>query len=625
MKNVRAEAMLFRRRAMVSIVLVLVCLLGLSGRFFWLQVVQYGEFSTRSRANRVHVRVLPPPRGLVYDRDGRLLAGNVPAYRLDVVPQQVGDMDAMLDRLRHIVPLSDAQLSEFHKRLKQYRPFQRVPLKLQLTEDEIDRFEVNRWRFPGVDVVPYLKRYYPWGAAFAHVLGYVGRITAQELSSVDAQRYEGTQYFGKTGIERHYESLLHGEPGYEVDEVNVHQRVIGKLSVHPPTPGKTLYLTLDARLQEAAVQALDGRAGAVVAIDPRNGQVLAMVSEPSFDPNLFVNGISQQDYSALLHDPGQPLLHRALRGRYPPGSTVKPFLALGGLEMGIRTPQDTVVSTGVWYIPGQSRGYRDDRRWGFGRVDMVEAISKSVNTYFYQLAYDMGIDRLSHWMAKFGFGRPTGIDLDGEGAGVLPSRQWKRAHRSQPWYPGETVLAGIGQGYWVVTPLQLAHAVAILADRGVPHRPHLLLATRAGVEAPEVAAPAIPPGKDIVKNMADWKTVFKGMLQVVYGGPGSTARGLGDGFPYLIAGKTGTAERYSRTTAAYTGHQSDSELARQHRALFICFTPAKSPKIAVAVVVDHGDWGGSTAAPIARAVLNAWAREHDAPIGKADTARQVAP
>lgn len=625
LKNPHAEAALFRWRAVTGFALIFVCLLVLCGRFFWLQVLRHDEFAARSRQNRVHIRVLPPPRGLIYDRNGILLADNVPAFRLDVVPERVKDMPAMLARLGRIVPLGKDELEDFRRQLKQHRPFQKVPLKMQLTEDEIDRFAVNRWQFPGVDVVSYLKRQYPLGSAFAHVLGYVGRMNAKELASVDPKMYEGTNYIGKSGIERYYESMLHGNPGYEVDEVNVDQRVVRVLSVHPPTPGKSLYLTLDAHLQEAAEKALDGRAGAVVAIDPRNGQVLAMVSEPSFDPNLFVNGISQHDYSALLDDPGKPLLHRALRGGYPPGSTVKPFLGLGGLELGLRTPEDTVLSTGVFHIPGQSRGYRDDRRGGFGRVDLVQAIAKSVNTYFYKLAYDMGIDKFSHWMGRFGFGKPTGIDLEGEGSGVLPSREWKRAHRSQPWYPGETVIAGIGQGYWVVTPLQLAHAVAMLADRGVPHRPHLLLATQQGVDAAEKTMPSVQPGQSIVKNIDNWKAVRKGMLQVVYGGPGSTARGLGDGFPYLIAGKTGTAERYSRTTQAYESHDSLSELAKRHRALFICFTPAKSPEIAVAVIVEHGAWGGSTAAPIARAVLDEWVKEHGAPASAASTIGEVAP
>jgi penicillin-binding protein 2 len=356
-----------------------------------------------------------------------------------------------------------------------------------------------------------------------------------------------------------------------------------------------------------------------VAIDPRNGQVLAMVSVPTFDPNLFVNGISQADYSALLDDPHKPLLQRALRGGYPPGSTVKPFLGLGGLELGLRTPEDTVLSTGVFYIPGQSRGYRDDQRNGAGRVDLEQAIAKSVNTYFYKLALDMGIDRLGAWMSKFGFGRPTGVDLVGEGSGVLPSREWKRSQGNQPWYPGETVIAGIGQGYWVVTPMQLAHAVAMLADRGVPHTPRLLLAVQDGVDGTVKPVPPPPAGKDVIHDPAEWKVVVQGMIDVIYGGPGVTARGLGKDFPYVIAGKTGTAERYSRTTNAYESRANLEALAKRHRALFIAFTPAEAPRIAVAVVVEEGAWGGSTAAPVARAILDAWAKEQASPAAAAST------
>jgi penicillin-binding protein 2 len=406
---------------------------------------------------------------------------------------------------------------------------------------------------------------------------------------------------------------LHGEPGYEVVEVNADQRVQRVLETHPPTPGLNLYLSIDARLQKAAEQAFAGRAGAAVAIDPRNGQVLAMVSVPTFDPNLFVNGISQVDYSALLANPHKPLLQRALRGGYPPGSTVKPFIGLGGLDMGLRKPEDTVMSTGVFHIPGQSRGYRDDQRYGAGRVDLVQAIAKSVNTYFYKLALDMGIDGLSQWMARFGFGQPTGIDLVGEGSGVLPSREWKRSQGKEPWYPGETVIAGIGQGYWVVTPMQLAHAVATLADHGVPHRPRLLMAVQDGVDAePKPLAP-VPAGKDVIHDPAEWQVVVQGMINVVNGGPGTTARGLGKGFPYVIAGKTGTAERYSRTTNAYESHSDLEALATRHRALFVAFTPAEAPRIAVAVIVEEGAWGGSTAAPIARSILDAWAKDQDVP------------
>lgn len=607
-KDNRREAAGFRSRIIVGFCIIVLGLLALVSRFFWLQVVQHHEFATRAKQNRVHLRHLAPARGLIYDRHGRLLADNVPAFRLEVVPERVHDMAKMLVQLSHIVPLSKDDLQRFNQELKRHRSFQSVPLKLDLNQADIARFAVNRWRFPGVDVVPYLTRNYPMGRDFAHIVGYVGRIDANDLKGLDADAYEGTTHIGKTGLERYYEKLLHGRPGYELVEVNADQRPLRVLERHPPQSGTNLYLTIDARLQQATVEALGNHAGAAVAIDPRNGEVLAMVSNPAYDPNLFIDGISHADYSALLHNPDKPLLARATRGLYPPGSTIKPFLGLGGLVMGLRKPSDTILSTGTWYLPGVSRGYRDDQRYGAGRVDLDTAIERSVNTYFYALAHDMGIDRLSTFMGRFGFGKPTGIDLVGESSGILPSRQWKRAHKTQPWYPGETVIAGIGQGYWAVTPLQLAHAVATLANQGVEHTPHLLYAIRpSGSQTPQVVA--APPGRKVITaSAADWQAVKQGMLDVVNGDLG-TARGLGDGFPYLIAGKTGTAERFSRKTNDYDAHQSTQELARLHHALFEAYTPANAPRIAVAVVIDSGAWGGSVAAPVARKMLDAWLRE----------------
>ncbi|HET6632541.1 MAG TPA: penicillin-binding protein 2 [Rhodanobacteraceae bacterium] len=612
-KDNRRETALFRRRVLAGFGLILVGLAVVLSRFFWLQVVEHGEYVTRATQNRVHLRHLAPARGLIYDRHGRILADNVPAFRLEVVPERVKHVDAMLDRLQQVVPLSSDDIKRFHQQLRQHRSFQSVPLKFDLDQNDIARFAVNRWRFPGVDVVPYLTRNYPMGRDFAHIIGYVARIDPNDLKGLDADLYDGTTHIGKTGLERYYETVLHGKPGYELVEVNADQRPLRVLERHPPQPGTSLYLTIDARLQQATVDALGDQAGAAVAIDPRNGEVLAMVSNPAYDPNLFVNGISQTDYSALLHDPDNPLMARAMRGQYPPGSTVKPFLGLGGLIMGLRTPQDKILSTGTWYLPGNSRGYRDDKRWGSGWVNLEQAIEQSVNTYFYALANDMGIDRLSSFMARFGFGEETGIDLRGESSGILPSREWKSAHSRNPWYPGETVIAGIGQGYWAVTPLQLAHAVATLADHGVAHAPHLLYALgHAGQAQPELL-PA-EKGRQVVAAPDEaWAAVQRGMLDVVNGAKG-TASGLGKGFPYLIAGKTGTSERFSRTTTDYESGRSIEELARLHHALFIAYTPVKHPRIAVAVVIDNGAWGSSAAAPVARQMLDAWLREQPPPV-----------
>jgi penicillin-binding protein 2 len=608
-KDTRGEGELFRRRALAGFALILLGLCALVGRYVFLQVLRHDEFATRSVNNSVKPRAIPPARGLIYDRNGVLLADNVPAFRLEVVPEQVHDMKQTLAELGKVIPLDQDDLDAFHKQLRQSRRFDSVPLKMRLTEDDIARFAVNRWRFPGVDVVPYLTRQYPLGPLFAHVIGYVSRIDADDLENLDVDRYKGTTHIGRIGVERSYEDMLHGRPGYELDEVNADGRIQRVLKTDPPTPGKNLYLSIDARIQKAAQDAFEGRPGAAVAIDPRNGQVLAMVSVPSFDPNLFVNGISSADYKALITSPDKPLLNRALKGAYPPGSTVKPFMGLAGLEYGVRTPQDTVFSNGVFYIPGQARGYRDDQRYGAGTVNLYKAIYASVNTYFYKLALDLGIDRISEFMGAYGFGHPSGIDLPGEVSGILPSREWKAKHsKEHAWYPGETVIAGIGQGYWSVTTMQLAHALATFAGRGVPYAPRVVMAT-ADVGKPPTPLANPPAGPSLIKNMKDWEAVNEGMQLVIYSNdPLSTGFGtkLGDGFPYRLAGKSGTAERFSRTTNAYNENKNTAYLAARHRAWFEAFTPAENPRIAVAVVLEAGAWGAKDAGPIARKILDAW-------------------
>jgi penicillin-binding protein 2 len=606
-KDAQHESASFRRRALVGFGLIVLALMALLGRFAYQQVARYDEFATRAKDNRVKPVVLAPARGLIYDRNGVLLADNVPAFRLEVVPEQVKDMAATLRGLGAVVPLGKDDLDAFRALLKQSRRFDSVPLKMHLTEDEIDRFAVNRWRFPGVDVVPYMIRHYPLGEGFAHVLGYVGRIDADDLKQLDPARYKGTSHIGRIGLERAYEDSLHGKPGYELVEVNADGRTQRVLESHPPTPGNNLYLSIDARLQKATAAAFDGRAGAAVAIDPRNGQVLAMVSVPTFDPNLFVNGISQADYRALTGDQAKPLFNRALAGSYPPGSTIKPFLALGGLEYGVRTPQDTVLSTGKFCLPGNPRCYRDDHRDGDGTVNMVRAIQLSTNTYFYKLALDLGIDRLSAWMGRFGFGAQTGIDTLGESAGIMPSRAWKAAHDRNPWFPGETIIAGIGQGYWAVTPLQLAHALATLADHGVAHAPRLVMATRSASEEQPRPLANPPTGPSLIKNPKDWNVIDEGMRAVMTAG---TGRGLNAGFPYAIAGKSGTAERYSRTTDAYDTNKNTAYLATRHRAWFVAYAPADNPQIAIAVLLEAGAWGAADAGPIVRRMLDVWLNLH---------------
>jgi penicillin-binding protein 2 len=617
-KDTRGENALFRRRAVAGFILILLCFGLLVSRYVHLQVTRHDEFVTRSTNNRVKPRAIPPPRGLIYDRNGVLLADNQPAFRLEVVPEQADDMPELLAQLGKVVPLSQDDLDTFKKQLALMRRFDSVPLKMHLSEDEIDRFAVNRWRFPGVDVVPYLTRHYPLGPLFAHVVGYVSRIDADDMERLDPKLYQGTSHVGRSGLERSYEDVLHGTPGYELLEVNADGQTQGVLERHAPIPGKNLYLSIDVRLQKAANDAFAGRPGAAVAIDPRNGQVLAMVSVPSFDPNLFVNGISGVDYKGLTNDADKPLYNRALRGVYPPGSTVKPFLALGGLEEGVRRPEDTVLSTGQFCLPGHGGGnstgragcYRDDTRGGNGTVNMVRAIEKSTNTYFYKLALDMGIDRLSSWMSRFSFGSKTGIDLMGESEGVLPSREWKATRSKDGWFPGETVIAGIGQGYWEVTPIQLAHAVATFAGHGVPYSPRLAMATKTTSEAQPQPLANPPSGSTLISKDSNWNVINEGMRAVIISGTGKLAR-LNDGFPYAIAGKSGTAERFSRTSSAYDTNKNNAYLANRHRAWFEAYTPTDNPQVAAVVVLEAGAWGAQDAGPIVRKIFDEWLATHD--------------
>ncbi|HET7842888.1 MAG TPA: penicillin-binding protein 2 [Xanthomonadales bacterium] len=606
-KEAGSQLALFRARAFTGFAIIFVCLAVLVGRFFVLQVVRHDEFHGRSEANRVKPRAVPPSRGLIYDRNGELLAENVPQYRLELVPEQVEDVADTIARLRQVIDIAPEDLERFDETRSLKRGFNSVPIKFQLSEEEVARFAVHRHEFPGVDVVPYLTRYYPQHELLTHVIGYVGRVDQSDQERKDFQAGWMT-HIGKTGIERQYERELQGEAGYEQVEMNAQGRALRVLSRVPPKQGRNVYLTIDAQLQRETIAAFEGRAGSAIAIDPRNGDVLAMVSLPSYDANLFVNGISRKDYAALLAAPNRPLFNRALQGGYEPGSTMKPFIGLAGLELGVRTPATTVFSTGEFRLPGNSFAWHDWKKGGHGRIDLTEALAQSVNTYFYSLAVDIGIDRLGDYLKQFGFGAPTGIDLIGEGRGVLPSREWKRATQNKPWYPGETVIAGIGQGYWVVTPIQLATALATLAGGGVRVKPHLLLATQDGINTGRVPyAPDAAP-VSFVHDPANLEAVRAGMIAVMHG-PTGTARATGAGSPYHIAGKSGTAQRYRRKDNSEYDESRVSEHLR-HQALFVAYAPAEAPTIAVAIVVEHGSSGSKAAAPVARRILDAWLARH---------------
>ena len=600
LKNAAAEAEQFRRRSALAFVCVMLALGGLAVWYFRLQVLQHAEYATRSEANRIKLQPVVPGRGLIYDRKGRLLADNVPAFRLDVTPREAGDAAKWLPALAKVVALSEDDLKRYEEGRRAARGYKPVTLKLRLTEDEAAAFAVDQWRFPGVELVSYLNRRYPHGDLFSHVIGYVGRVDAKDAELL-GEANAAFSHIGKTGLERYYDEALRGRIGYEKIETNVDGRPMGLVGRVPAVPGADLRLSVDLDLQQAMVYAFGDMDGSAVAIEPSTGEVLGMVSLPGYDPNLFVNGISHTDYRALMDNPSRPLFNRNVLGGGPPGSTVKPLVALAGLDSGLRTPEDKVFSTGEFFIPGQRRGYRD-AHGGAGWTDLRKSISQSVNYYYYKLAYEMGIRTFDQYMRRYGFGQPTGIDLAGENAGVVPSPEWKAKRTRENWYPGETVIAGIGQGYWIATALQLARSTAAIANGGDLRRPHLVAQRRDGFEAPWTALPQPAPTR-ITDNAAHLRAVQEGMMATIHGG--GTGAAMARGAPYLMAGKTGTAQKVSRKGGASVDpHNLPYHL--RHQALFVGYAPADNPKIAVAVVVEHGGYGGSTAAPIARKIFDAW-------------------
>jgi len=607
-KDQREEQRLFIRRAWFGFFTITFFTLALFSRFIWLQVLAFDSFSIRSENNRVAVRPVVPNRGMIYDRRGRVIAENRPAYRLEITPEKLAGkgpgLEALLDELSGLIALSEYERRSFHQSRRNHRVFDSIPVKFNLSEREVARFAVNRHRFQAADVVPYLSRNYPYGELLTHVLGYVGRLDADDIASVEKGNYRGTRFIGKIGVEQFREKELHGLSGFERVETNARGRVLNVLERQDAISGTDFILSIDVAVQQAAWDALGDRPGSVVAIDPVDGSVIALVSKPAYDPNAFVHGISQRAYSDILETPGRPLFNRALNGGYEPGSTLKPFVGLAGLELGVVTPRTRVFSNGKFYIEGYSRPYRDWKDKGHGWVDIRSALEQSVNTYFYQLAVDMGIDRMHDYLSQFGFGSVTGIDIPGEGKGLLPSREWKRAARDEPWYAGETVIAGIGQGFNVITPLQLANAVATLVNGGVRYEPRLLYAAKAagGEKAKRIEAPIdfqVP-----VSDQENWQTILDGMDRVVNGLRG-TARGVAVDAHYRTAGKTGTAQVYQLGVDKEDDDNEVIQSLRDH-ALFIAFAPVEAPRIAVAVVVEHGGAGSTAAAPIARATLDAW-------------------
>lgn len=618
LKDHSGESQVFFERAVAGFALLMVLTLFLVGRLFYLQIVQHDVYTTLSDKNRIQVQSLPPTRGLIYDRNGELLADNIPSYSLTITAERVDDLDKTLAKIKSIVGLSDDDIEAFKRRLKRrQRPFESVPILFKLTQEQIARIGVNEYALPGVQVEASLVRHYPQGKLMAHAVGSVRRINEDDARRLDPVAYSGIDDIGKIGIEKYYEKALLGTVGYERVETDARGKIMQVLDSTRPVPGKNLVLTVDSSLQRVASAALGDRRGAVVALDPRTGEILALVSKPSYDPNLFVTGIDYETYSALRDSPDAPLFNRALQGQYEPGSTIKPFMGIAGLASGVISPEYTIHDPGYFKLPGSDRLYRDwswspDGYGGQGDVNLERAIYRSVNVYFYNLAIKLGIDRIHDYLALFGFGADTVLDLPEARQGLLPSRTWKRQARGEPWYPGDTVNVGIGQGNILVTPMQLATAVAIIANHGKAIAPHML---KGGSDMLGDSPATRLKDVDLVPEWI-WDLITKSMMEVVhrgnmgYGENGTAWAYIGRDIPYHMAGKSGTAQVVGIAQGEeYNGAELD-ERERKH-AWFVAFAPVEHPVIAVAVLVENGGGGSEFAAPVARKVIDHYLLDED--------------
>ncbi len=597
-KDNQRETRLHESRVQVMATVMFVLFVLLFFRALYLQVWRYDHYTTISNENRIQTSPIAPNRGLILDRNGKVLAENRPSFSLNIIKEQAGDLNALLAELQRLLSLSNDEVNRFRERARRARPLESLPLRGRLDESELSTIAVNRHRLPGVRIETELLRYYPYSEMLSHALGYVNRINEKDLDELDPVNYDGTHYMGRTGVERQYESVLHGRVGYQQAETNAYGRVMRVLARIDPVAGSNIGLYLDYDVQKAAYDALAGRRGAVVALDPLTGGVLAFASTPGFDPNLFVTGISGPDYRYYADHPDRPLYNRAIQGQYPPGSTVKPLIALAALQYGTVTPQFTISDPGFFRLPGDSHQYRDWKKGGHGMVDVHKAIVQSCDTYFYTVGFRMGIDKLAGFLGGFGLGQTSGIDVPNELRGVLPSPAWKQRALKQPWYGGETISVVIGQGYMLMTPLQLAVATATLANRGFTVTPTFVR------QIDNSSIPPPPRRRTITVDNPDyWDIVTQAMTDVL--NPGGTASVVGRGLQYHMAGKTGTAQvRGIKQGETYR----ESEVAERHRdhALFMAFAPAEAPRIAISVIVENGAHGSTAAAPIARAVADAW-------------------
>ncbi|HEY8119004.1 MAG TPA: penicillin-binding protein 2 [Methylophilaceae bacterium] len=604
LKNHLLEQYNFRIRLAVAAIGILLCFGALAGRFFFLQMAKYDYFQTLAENNRISLVPIVPNRGLILDRNGILLAHNFFVYTLEITPSKTENLEETINEIGKLVEVSPNDRKRFKKLRMQSHSFESIPLRTHLNEVEAARFAVNRYRFPGVEIKSRLFRHYPQGELGSHLLGYIGRINDADLQALedsgDLSNYKGSDHIGKSGLEQYYERNLHGTTGFQQVEIDADGHAVRVLSSTAPVPGDNLTLTIDSKMQSIAEHAFGQRRGALVAINPSNGEVLAYVSKPTFDPNLFVDGIDNESWKAFNDSLDKPLINRPLRGIYPPGSTFKPFVAMAGLENDKRLPPFSISDPGFYTLSGSSHRYRDWKPGGHGQVDIKKAITVSCDTFFYGLALDLGIDQLTSFLGHFGFGKKTGIDIEGEIGGLLPTPEWKWKRWKQKWYPGETVITGIGQGYTLVTPMQLAQATAILANNGVAMRPHLVASIQENSSGINKPMPITTVDK-IPLKAENIELVREGMMGVTQ--PGGTAASIGAGSPYLIAAKTGTAQVVGiKQNEKYNA----SLVAERHRdhALFIAYAPADDPKIALAVIVENGEHGGSSAGPIARQVMD---------------------
>ena len=603
-KSEREEYKLFRNRAIVAAVIIFIALALVFFRLIYLQVTNYQHFTQLSKENYLKRVPIGPVRGLIYDRNGVLLADNHIEYVLEAKQDEIEDSKKTLKLLMQLLPITPQEVHKFKQKQRVNSRFQPIVLRQNLTEKEVAIFSENRSRFPGFNVSVRMQRNYPLGSVASHLIGHVGRIDKRDLKKIDKQEYLGTTHIGKSGIEKYYESRLHGTAGYEEKVVDAHGKPQATEKEKAPIAGEDLFLSIDLELQIKAEELLSKHNGAVVAIDPRNGEVLAMASMPTFDPNLFVNGISYANYNALRDNPARPLFNRALQGSYPPGSTIKPMAALVGLSAGVVSPTSTINARGFYQIPGNRHRFRCWKKAGHGHISLNRAIYQSCDVYFYDLAFRMGIKRYSKAMNKFGFGKKTGIDLPHERSALMPTPEWKRKRYDKFWYPGDTVNTGIGQGYFTATPLQLAYATSIMANHGRRIRPHVLRAVRISRNLPEkLVTPEKLPSIGVTK-LRYWDDVINGMTNVVHGAHG-TARRAGEGAKYRFAGKTGTAQVYSiAQNKTYNASKLKKEL--HDHALFIAFAPVDNPRIALAIIAENAGGGSKVAAPMARQLLDTY-------------------